>query len=217
MTEDPRQAELFDEPPRTDLGPGARLLPGFAAPVAPLLIEQIVRLTVDAPFRHLTVPGGHVMSVAMSNCGDLGWISDRAGYRYADRDPLSGRRWPPMPGAWFDLAQAVAAQAGYEGFQPNACLINRYRPGARMGLHQDRDEPDLSAPIVSVSLGLPAMFLWGGPVRRDRARRLALLHGDVVVWGGPARLAFHGVAPLKDGDHPLTGPVRYNLTFRRAG
>lgn len=157
------------------------------------------------------------MSVAMTNCGALGWVTDRAGYRYSERDPVSGQRWPEMPAEFRDLAVRAAARAGYRDFAPDACLINRYEPGARMALHQDRDEPDLSAPIVSVSLGLPAVFLWGGAERADRPTRIRLGHGDVVVWGGETRLNFHGVAPLADGEHPGLGRQRINLTFRRAG
>jgi alkylated DNA repair protein (DNA oxidative demethylase) len=157
------------------------------------------------------------MSVAMSNCGPLGWVSDRSGYRYAALDPENGRSWPPLPGPFLDLARRAAAAAGFAGFEPDACLVNLYEPGTRLSLHQDRDERDYSAPIVSVSLGLPAVFLFGGLRRGDPAARVPLGHGDVVVWGGPARLRFHGVLPLKPGDHPRLGPRRFNLTFRRAG
>lgn len=216
MEQDPRQTGLFDAP-RSDapLGPGAMLLAGFAEGQAAALLDEISQITAAAPFRYLTVPGGHTMSVAMTNCGGLGWVSDRRGYRYEAADPGTGRPWPLMPPRLAALAREAAARAGYDGFSPDACLINRYAPGARMGLHQDKDEKDLSAPIVSVSIGLPATFLWGGVTRRDPTGKLLLLHGDVVVFGGASRLAYHGVAPLRDGDHPLTGPVRYNLTFRR--
>jgi alkylated DNA repair protein (DNA oxidative demethylase) len=157
------------------------------------------------------------MSVAMSNCGTLGWLSDRRGYRYDRIDPESGRPWPALPDSFAALARRAAAQAGFEGFVPDACLINRYAPGARLSLHQDRDEREPVHPIVSVSLGLPATFLFGGARRSDRALRVPLVHGDVVVWGGPARLHYHGVLPVPDGEHPLTGPWRINLTLRRAG
>lgn len=153
----------------------------------------------------------------MTNAGNLGWTSDRGGYRYEVADPESGRAWPPMPASFAVLARDAAAAAGFDGFAPEACLINRYEPGAKLALHQDRDERNLDQPIVSVSLGVDATFLWGGPSRSDRPRRVALTHGDVVVWGGPARLAFHGVDVLEAQYHPLTGPLRYNLTFRRAG
>ena len=152
----------------------------------------------------------------MTNCGGVGWVTDRTGYRYDGSDPESGKPWPAMPGSFLQLAEQAADRAGFEPFSPDACLINRYQPGARMSLHQDKDENDFSAPIVSVSLGLPAIFLFGGLKRSDKPRRLRLEHGDVVVWGGPARLAFHGVAPLADGEHALLGRQRINLTFRRA-
>jgi DNA oxidative demethylase len=170
----------------------------------------------QAPFRHMVTPGGHVMSVAMTNCGSAGWVTDRSGYRYDAADPEAGKPWPAMPASFRSLAGAAAAEAGFSGFAPDACLINRYAPGARMSLHQDRDETDFGAPIVSVSLGLSATFLFGGLQRSDRPRRYRLEHGDVVVWGGPARLAFHGVAPLADGEHALMGRLRINLTFRKA-
>jgi alkylated DNA repair protein (DNA oxidative demethylase) len=157
------------------------------------------------------------MSVAMTNCGALGWVSDRKGYRYAAADPETGLAWPAMPEAFRKLARTAAAAGGYPGFEPDACLINRYVPGAKMSLHQDRDERDFAAPLVSVSLGLPAVFQFGGLSRKDPVRRVGLEHGDVVVWGGESRLFFHGVMPLKEGVHPLAGACRINLTFRRAG
>ncbi|MBN8905337.1 MAG: DNA oxidative demethylase AlkB [Rhodospirillales bacterium] len=180
------------------------------------LLPEVRAIAAAAPFRHLVTPGGHTMSVAMTNCGALGWVSDRRGYRYERTDPQTGRPWPPMPAALRALAEAAAAAVGFPDFAPDACLVNRYVPGARLTMHQDRDEGDLGAPIVSVSIGLPAVFLWGGLRRADRPRRLRLESGDVVVWGGPSRLVFHGVDPLPDGDHPLTGACRFNLTFRRA-
>ena len=214
---DPRQISLF-EPDRHEetSGPGAKLLPEFAQAQVHDILATIEAVAAAAPFRHLTVPSGHAMSVAITNCGAAGWISDRHGYRYESADPDSGLAWPAMPRVFRDLAQRAATAAGYSAFDPNACLINRYVPGARMGLHQDKDEAILTAPIVSVSLGLPAIFLWGGLARTDKVQRLPLWHGDVLVWGGPSRMAYHGVDPLKDGDHPLTGALRYNLTFRRA-
>jgi alkylated DNA repair protein (DNA oxidative demethylase) len=160
--------------------------------------------------------GGFAMSVAMTNCGRAGWVTDRRGYRYEAIDPESGQPWPAMPPTFAALAADAAAAAGFAGFETDACLINRYGPGARMTLHQDRNERDFSAPIVSVSLGLPAVFLFGGHLRTDRPMRVPLAHGDVVVWGGPARLAFHGILPLRPGHHPRLGALRYNLTFRRA-
>ena len=195
---------------------GAVLLPGFARTIEVELLEALRAIIEQSPFRHMTTPGGHQMSVAMTNCGGFGWVTDRSGYRYDPNDPQSGKPWPPMPGAFRELARAAADRGGVGGFAPDACLVNRYQPGARMSLHQDRDENDFSAPIVSVSLGLPATFLFGGLKRSDKPRRFRLEHGDVVVWGGPTRLAFHGVAPLAEGEHSLLGRQRINLTFRKA-
>jgi alkylated DNA repair protein (DNA oxidative demethylase) len=197
------------------LAPGAWLLRGFALDHVTSLMSAIALIEAAAPFRHLVTPGGFRMSVAMTNCG-LGWVSDRHGYRYAVRDPLSGRPWPPMPPVFLELARKAAQAGGFSAFTPDACLVNRYEPGARLTLHQDKDERDFSAPIVSVSLGLPGIFLFGGGLRKDKQRRIPLQHGDVVVWGGPARLHHHGVLALKDGRHELLGPQRLNLTFRRA-
>ena len=203
--------ELEDE----ILAPGAVVLRGFAIEREAPLKDDVARVAAAAPFRHLVTPGGFRMSVAMTNCGELGWVSDRRGYRYDPVDPGSGERWPALPESFRALARDAAARAGYPGFAPDACLVNRYEPGARLSMHQDRDEKDLRAPIVSVSLGLPAVFLWGGDERGDPARKVALHHGDVVVWGGPSRLRFHGVQALKDGEHPFAGPFRINLTFRK--
>lgn len=205
------------EPAQQVLAPGAVLLRGLAREPGAELLARLDQVLVAAPLRHLVTPGGHTMSVAMSNCGALGWVSDRRGYRYTTTDPLSGQPWPAMPRLLRELAQRAAAQAGFDNFAPDACLINQYLPGSKLSLHQDKDENDFSAPIVSVSLGLPAVFLFGTPQRNDRPQRYRLQHGDVVVWGGPARLAFHGVAPLADGEHALLGRRRINLTFRRAG
>ena len=195
---------------------GAVVLRGFAAADAGHLVDAVRRIAAAAPFRHMVTPGGFTMSVAMTNCGGAGWVTDRRGYRYDPADPETGRPWPKMPDLFRRLAAEAAAAAGFAGFAPDSCLINRYVPGARLTLHQDRNERDFAAPIVSVSLGLPAVFLFGGARRTDRPRRLRLDSGDVAVWGGPARLAFHGVDVLADGDHPLTGPSRINLTFRKA-
>jgi DNA oxidative demethylase len=199
-----------------ELAPGAVVLMGFAVSVQAQIVDALAVVTSAAPFRHMLTPGGQRMSVAMTNCGPLGWISDRAGYRYDARDPVSGHAWPPMPDVFRQLASTAAERAGFAAFVPDACLINRYEPGARLSLHQDRDERDLSAPIVSVSLGLPATFLFGGLHRSEPTRRVRLAHGDVVVWGGPSRLRYHGVMPLDDGDHPMMGRARINLTFRTA-
>lgn len=213
--------DLFDDLPaavsRETLAPGAVWLHAFARENSAALLHAIETVTAQAPFRHLVTPGGFTMSVAMTNCGALGWVSDRSGYRYDPLDPFSGRPWPAMPAPLMALAERAAAQAGFDGFQPNACLINSYEPGARLSLHQDKDEKNFSAPIVSVSLGLPAVFLFGTSRRSDKPQRYRLAHGDVVVWGGPARLAYHGVAPLADGEHPLLGRRRINITFRRVG
>ncbi len=195
--------------------PGISLLPGFATDEA-AVIAAAEAVAVVSPFRVMAVPGGAKMSAAMTNCGAAGWVSDRRGYRYQTHDPETGASWPEMPAVFRDLATQAAAQAGFTDFTPDMCLINRYAPGAKMGLHQDRDEADFSAPIVSVSLGLPAVFLWGGPKRTDRTLRLPLASGDVVVWGARERLYFHGIAPVKPGHHRLLGAVRLNLTFRRA-
>jgi alkylated DNA repair protein (DNA oxidative demethylase) len=210
-------ADIFDtRPSEEQLADGAWLLRGFALGDFPALLTEVERIAAAAPFRHLTTPGGFRMSVAMTNCGALGWVSDRRGYRYTTDDPMSGQPWPPMSAAFLGLARSAAAKAGFEGFAPDACLINRYEPGARLTLHQDKDESTFSAPIVSVSLGLPATFLFGGNLRKEKQRRIPLQHGDVVVWGGPARLFHHGVLPLKEGSHPELGRQRVNLTFRRA-
>jgi alkylated DNA repair protein (DNA oxidative demethylase) len=213
-------ADLFDRadlrPEREQIAEGAMLLRGFARPREHELLAALDTITAQAPFRHMQTPGGHQMSVAMTNCGGVGWITDRRGYRYDAVDPLSQQSWPGMPPAFLDLAAKAAAEAGFAGFSPDACLINRYEPGARMSLHQDRDERDFGAPIVSVSLGLPAIFLWGGLKRSDKPQRFRLEHGDVVVWGGVSRLYFHGVAPLAEGEHALLGRHRINLTFRKA-
>jgi alkylated DNA repair protein (DNA oxidative demethylase) len=194
---------------------GAVLLHGFAAAAGPLLFEEVTQIAQSAAFRHLVTPGGYTMSVAMTNCGRVGWVSDRTGYRYDPEDPQTRAPWPPMPAVFLNIAAHAAAEAGFENYDPDACLVNRYVAGAKLSLHQDRDEKDAWAPIVSVSLGLPAVFLWGGKRRSDPVRRLRLESGDVAVWGGPARFVYHGVAPLKEGWHPLTGTARINLTFRK--
>jgi alkylated DNA repair protein (DNA oxidative demethylase) len=214
-------ADLFESvadvlPPREAMAEGAVLLRGFARPVEAGLLAALRDIEADAPFRRMFTPGGHQMSVAMTNCGEAGWVTDRRGYRYDGADPESGKAWPAMPVVFRDLAENAAREAGFAGFAPDACLINRYEPGAKMSLHQDRDEKDFAAPIVSVSLGLPAIFLFGGAKRSDKPQRYRLEHGDVVVWGGPSRLFFHGVAPLADGEHAVLGRQRINLTFRRA-
>jgi alkylated DNA repair protein (DNA oxidative demethylase) len=198
------------------LGEAALVLRGFARNVAAELVAAVENIAVAAPFRNMVTPGGYRMSVAMTNCGRAGWVTDRSGYRYDPVDPTTGRPWPTIPGLFRRLAGGAAAAGGFAGFEPDACLINRYEPGTKLSLHRDEDERDMTAPIVSVSLGLPAVFLFGGKKRGDRPRRSGLESGDVVVWGGPDRLVYHGVAPLAEGDHPLTGHCRINLTFRKA-
>jgi alkylated DNA repair protein (DNA oxidative demethylase) len=203
-------------PSRQTMAEGAVLLRGFVKPAEDDLIAALHDIVAQAPFRHMFTPGGHQMSVAMTNCGSAGWVTDRSGYRYDGIDPESGKPWPEMPTAFRELAGRAAAEAGFDGFSPDACLINCYEPGARMSLHQDKDERDFGNPIVSVSLGLPAIFLFGGLKRSDKPQRYRLEHGDIVVWGGPSRLFFHGVAPLADGEHKILGGLRINLTFRKA-
>lgn len=213
--------DLLSGAPRADAGTekfaeGATLLRGFAAADAWRLVSALEPILTASPLRHMITPGGYRMSVAMSNCGKVGWVTDRRGYRYDPVDPLMQRAWPSMPADFLRLAARAAAAGGFDGFAPDVCLINRYEPGARLSLHQDKDECGFGAPIVSVSLGLPAVFLFGGLRRSERPRRLPLESGDVVVWGGPTRLAFHGIEPLADGEDPLTGRCRFNLTFRQA-
>jgi alkylated DNA repair protein (DNA oxidative demethylase) len=214
---------LFDSLPDTELkyeelAPGAMLLRGFALADEAATLAAVDGVIADAPLRHMVTPGGYRMSVAMTNCGSLGWVSDRSGYRYDAIDPVSGSPWPAMPDAFSRLATSAAAKAGFLDYTPDACLINRYEPGAKLSLHQDKDERDFNQPIVSVSLGIPAIFLFGGLRRADKTMRLRLTHGDIVVWGGPARLRYHGVLPLKEEEHhPVLGRFRINLTFRKAG
>lgn len=202
---------------RHPLGAQACVLRGLALPCAEALQQGLSQVLAEAPFREMRTPSGLPMSVALTSCGSLGWHSDEHGYRYVRRDPVTDRPWPAIPMGWLALAQSAAAEAGFAGFTPDACLVNRYVPGVRMSLHQDRNEADLSAPVVSVSLGMSSVFLWGGHARGDRALRVALHHGDVVVWGGVDRLRFHGVMPLPDAPHPTWGRQRINLTFRKAG
>ena len=213
---------LFDalddtEPRKEQLGPGATLLRKFAVSEDTALLAALRDVVAKAPFRHMVTPGGFLMSVAVTNCGSLGWVTDRKGYRYDRMDPKSGLAWPQMPDVFSELATRASAQAGFAGYLPDACLINRYLPGARVSLHQDKNEQDFNQPIVSISLGIPAVFLFGGLNRADRAMRLKLTHGDVVVWGGPARLRYHGILPVKEDYHALVGNHRINLTFRKAG
>lgn len=202
---------------RVALGAQSVVLRGFALPAVDALLAGVDDVIAQAPFRHMETPGGYTMSVALTNCGELGWTTDARGYRYSRIDPVSGQPWPAMPQAFRQLAENAAREAGFADFAPDACLVNRYAPGSRLSLHQDRNERDYGAPIVSVSLGMPAMFLFGGDDRADRAARVPLFHGDVVVWGGVDRLRFHGVMPLKDLPHPRLGSQRINFTIRKAG
>jgi len=204
------------QPQKETMAAGAVLLRGAARAGATELLAAVADITAASPFRQMVTPGGYTMSVAMTNCGVAGWVTDRTGYRYDARDPETGKLWPPMPDCFLDLAVAVALQAGYADFRPDACLINRYEPGARLSLHQDKNERNFAHPIVSVSLGLPATFQFGGLRRDDPVKKFALSHGDVAVWGGPSRLCYHGVATLKEGYCPTVGRLRINLTFRGA-
>ena len=208
--------ELFGTGPAEPirLGDGITLLRGFAATAT--LFPLVEAVAAEAPFRHLLTPGGQTMSVAMTNCGALGWVSDRSGYRYSPTDPLTDRQWPRMPAEFRKLALEAATAGGFPEFAPDACLINRYAAGARLTAHRDADEQDFAQPIVSVSMGLPASFAFYGLTRGGKGRSVALSDGDVLVWGGPSRLVYHAVRPVKPGHHPLTGDCRFNLTFRHA-
>lgn len=213
---------LFDDPKgstegtRIELAEDAYLLPGLALADAPELHRALLSIAAQSNFRHLVTPGGHRMSVAMTNCGSVGWTTTERGYVYAPKDPATGRAWPPIPPLFETLGQRATQLAGFAPLRANACVVNRYEPGTRLTLHQDKDEQDLTQPIVSVSLGLPAVFLLGGFERSAPTLRRRLEHGDVVVWGGASRLRFHGVLPIEPGSHPVCGPYRYNLTFRAA-
>ncbi|MBA1232232.1 DNA oxidative demethylase AlkB [Pseudomonas viridiflava] len=214
--------DLFaDDPPqpatRQQIGPQSWLFRGLALPVIERLLPALRETVSQAPFRQMVTPGGHTMSAALSSCGELGWITDPHGYRYSLTDPQTEKPWPPMPTVFLELAQNAAQMAGFDGFMPDACLINRYVPGAKMTLHQDKDEQDQRWPVVSVSLGIAAIFQFGGLQRSDKPERVSLFHGDVVVWGGEDRLRFHGILPVKADHHPLLGEQRINLTFRKAG
>lgn len=216
----PASRPLFEEPEapvREAFAPGAMLLRGFALPVADQLLQDVTNIVAAAPLRHMITPGGFRMSVAITNCGALGWTSDRRGYHYAPLDPKSGKPWPPMPASFLALAESAAREAGYPGFIADACLVNRYAPGTRVTAHQDKNERDMARPIVSVSLGLPAVFQFGGLQRTGKMQRLPLVHGDVAVWGGESRMAYHAILPVKEGVHPATGAARVNLTMRMAG
>lgn len=212
--------DLFDNSQlneREIMGPSAVVLRGFALPYMDALLPAIADIEARSPFRHMVTPGGFTMSVALTNCGALGWTTDRRGYRYSRQDPNNGQPWPAMPEVFERLARKAASTAGFADFAPDACLVNRYLPGSRLSLHQDKNERDFNAPIVSVSLGMTATFLFGGHERTDKTAKFMLYHGDVAVWGGEDRLRYHGVMPLKDQPHPLLGSQRINFTFRKAG
>ena len=206
---------LFPDLDAVTIGPGAVLYRGVVVAQADELLKSVKEVVTQSPFRRVVTPMGKPMSVEMTNCGDVGWVSDPSGYRYEQIDPVTGCAWPVMPQRFREVAHVCAFRAGYEGFHPDACLINRYSAGSKMGLHQDRDEMDFSQPIVSVSLGLPITFNFGGYSRTSPTIKIRLQHGDAVVFGGESRLAFHGVGTLRRGEHPLTGNYRFNLTFRR--
>jgi alkylated DNA repair protein (DNA oxidative demethylase) len=211
--------DLFGAPApgeRERIGLCAFVLRGFALPYVDALLPTIADIEAQSPFRHMITPGGFTMSVALTNCGAWGWTTDRRGYRYDAHDPDSGRPWPAMPEVFQQLASEAALAAGFTGFVPDACLINRYAQGARLSLHQDKNERDFNAPIVSVSLGMTATFLFGGHERTDKAIKIAPYHGDVAVWGGEDRLRYHGILPIKGAPHPLLGEQRINFTFRKA-
>jgi DNA oxidative demethylase len=203
-------------PVREVLAEGAVLMRGFALPHAKEIMAALEIVTRQAPFWHMITLGGFTMSVAMTNCGSAGWVTDRTGYRYDPIDPETGEKWPTLPSSFLELAGKAAHEAGYPDFVPDACLINRYQPGARLSLHQDKNERDFKHPIVSVSIGLPATFQFGGLKRQDPVKKYPVHHGDVAVWGGVSRFRFHGVLTLKDGEHPVMGRMRINLTLRGA-
>ncbi len=218
---EPATLDLFTNdtvqpPTKEQIGPQSFVLRGFALPVVERLLPAIEAILIQAPFRNMVTPGGYTMSVALSSCGQFGWITDRKGYQYTRVDPLTGQPWPEMPQVFLELARSAALAAGFRDFVPDACLINRYVPGAKMSLHQDKDERDYEWPVVSVSLGIAAMFLFGGHTRSDATQRIPLFHGDVVVWGGEDRLRYHGILPIKQAEHPKLGEQRINFTFRKA-
>jgi DNA oxidative demethylase len=215
--------DLFDDLPlptedlQTALAPGALLMRGFGRGGDVDILQAVESVIAQAPLRHLQTPGGYTMSIQTTRCGSMGWVSEPGGYRYAASNPGTQQPWPAMPPCLLDFAVRAATEAGYPDFVPDSCMINQYLPGTKLGLHQDRDERDLRAPVVSLSLGLPAIFLFGGLQRAGKTQRYRLAHGDVVVWGGPSRLAFHGVLPVAEGDHALLGRRRVNVTFRKVG
>ena len=218
MTLDLFADEDLQQPDRLErIGEQAVVLRGFALPWVDSLLAALAPVLRQSPFRQMQTPGGYTMSACLSSCGALGWTTDRMGYRYSPVDPLTAQPWPAMPEVFLALAETATSAAGFNPFVPDACLINSYCPGAKMSLHQDKNERCLEAPVVSVSLGLPAVFQFGGFARSDPTQRISVFHGDIVVWGGVDRLRYHGVLPVKPGHHPLLGEQRVNITLRQAG
>lgn len=218
--QDSQTIDLFAEmkeinPKRVELGEEAMILRGYASDIAVDLFNDINAIISESPLRKMQTPNGYTMSVQTTSCGSFGWVSDAKGYRYERNDPLTRQPWPAMPSSFIKLANQAASEAGFNNFVPDCCLINHYQAGTKLSLHKDKDERDFTAPIVSVSLGLPAIFLFGGLNRSDPTQRYKLEHGDIAVWGGKSRLVYHGIQPLIDGNHPLTGHSRINITFRK--
>ena len=203
--------QLETEPTYEEVTPGAVLMRGLALPQDREFLAAVDTITAAAPVHHAVTPSGLPMGVMVTDCGDSRAFANR----WDPANPTHKRVWPPMPVVLRDFAIRCAVRAGFPKFRPDACHINQYEAGIKLGLHQDRHECDMTQPIVSVSFGLECVFLFGGLQRMDKPRHILLEHGDVFVWGGPARMCFHGVQPLKPGSHPLTGPYRINLTFRK--
>lgn len=217
MTDSCIDGDVWLKPQTTVLlAEGAMVLRRFATPVVVALMEGVEAVVAQSPLRRLIVPNGRPMRIEMTNCGLVGWVNIDGRYRYSRVDPLTGRSWPGMPATFRRIAGAAASAAGYPDFQPAVCIINRYAVGADLQMHQDRDDTQDRQPVVSVSLGLPAIFHFGGQGRGEKPLTIPLDDGDVVVWGGASRMHRHGVAPVAPGVHPRTGAYRYNLTFRTA-
>jgi len=204
-------SQLAAEPTHEEIFPGATLMRGLAQAQDGEFLEAMQGVLSAAPLHHATTPTGLPMGVMVSDCG----TPEAFRRRWDPANPAVRQMWPPMPRALLDFSLRCAVRAGFPLFRPDTCHVNRYQAGTKLGLHQDRHECDMSQPIVSVSFGLECVFLLGGLERTDSPKRILLEHGDVIVWGGPSRMRFHGVQPLKPGHHPLTGPYRYNLTFRK--
>lgn len=210
--------DLFDDqlPKKTRIAEGAYWLRGHALPAADLLWAELRKHFATYPPQQMFTPMGYKMSVRSTSMGDAAWVGTKKGYGYASIDTAINQALPPLPSTFLSLANHAATEAGYNDFTPDSCLINCYDIGSKMGLHQDKDERDFNQPIVSVSLGIPATFLFGGAKRSDKPTQIPLTHGDVVVWGGASRLFYHGVQTIKPNKHPLLGELRCNLTFRKA-